>query len=63
MIEKILNFLPYIAGALAGVLVYFKGYSDRKKDEKANKADVLDKYSKIDSEQVNEKDVYNHSKW
>lgn len=63
MIKKILNFLPYVAGAVAGFLLYFKGYSDRKRDEKADKAEILEKYSQIESEKVDDKDVYNHSKW
>lgn len=63
MIEKILNYLPYVVGLFAGIFVYFKGYSDRKREEQASKADILEAYSKIESEKVDEKDVYNNTKW
>lgn len=49
MIESLIKASPFIAGIVAGIVVYLKGYADRKRDEKADAADTLTKYNEIES--------------
>lgn len=63
MIEKILKISPFIAGVVGAILLYFKGYKDRKSEEADHKAKTLEEYSKIDREKPKKDDIYKSSKW
>lgn len=63
MIEKILKISPYLAGLLGAIMIYIKGYSDRKRDEKADMVDTYKEYNKIDKLKTKKDDVYKSDKW
>lgn len=63
MIESLIKASPFIAGIVAGIVVYLKGYADRKRDEKADAADTLTKYNEIESRKVKRDDIYKRDNW